>query len=505
MNGEGLLDAFFVAAERRPDATALIHRGERVTYRRLADDVRRLSSAIGASLEPGEMLAFMSVRSPSAITTMLACLVAGVPYVPVDPSAPAARREMILHDSGARVLVVDDRSPIPNVTVDVVRVGDLSAAGEAATPELRRPDGDDVAFVLYTSGSTGTPKGVLTTHRNAATFLRWAHELVPVGPDDVVACYAPLHFDMHVFDVLGTLNAGATVLLVDEKNLAFPEAVLAELVQEGPTVMYAVPTAWVGLAGTAGMRAHGMPSLRTLMYSGEEYPVARLRQLLELVSPERVVNVYGPVETNAVTALVLGEEHLAMDRIPIGLPFGGSRVILVDDGGAVVEGEDIEGEITVATPTLSPGYLNDPELTARSRMVVDLDGAPIEVYRTGDFGLWRDGLLHFRGRRDGRVKTRGFRVELGEVEARLLAHPAVRTAVVVARPHQDWTHELVGWVVLRGDASDAAARDLARWCREILPPYMVPRVIEVLATVPRTSTGKIDRDGLRRRAVEMAR
>ncbi|MEU8001119.1 amino acid adenylation domain-containing protein [Catellatospora sp. NPDC049111] len=490
---ERLSERFLAVAEQQPEATALVYRDLLMSYAELQRQVLRLGRAIGADGDSAP-LALHATKTPGTVAAMLACLTVGVPYVPIDPAAPPARREAILRDSGAKALVFDDGAGArpelgDGCAVPVAAVGDLLAQPVEDTPLAP----SHIANVLYTSGSTGVPKGVLTTHANAVTFLRWAHDLIPVGPGDVVACYAPLHFDMHIFDLFGTLSQGATILLLDDRTLLFPEVVCRTLREQHATSMYAVPSAWIGLLRSTALADGGLPELRTLMYSGEEFPVPPLRELADRLPGVRIVNIYGPVETNAVTALDVTAEHLRRDRIPIGLPFGDSLVFVVGPDGQVLTAPGEEGEIVVHTATMCEGYLGDPAATAASRLTVRVGGADYETYRTGDFGCWdADGLLHFRGRRDGRIKTRGFRVELGEVEARLAAHPAVREAVVTARPHPERTHELIAFATLRTPDGVSAA-ELTAWCREFLPAYMLPREIHLLDDLPRTGTGKADR------------
>ncbi|KAA6202465.1 amino acid adenylation domain-containing protein [Streptomyces parvus] len=498
---ERLTDRILAVADAHPDATALIFRGERTGYGALAQRARALAAAVQGTAAP---VALHATKTPGTVAAMLGCLLAGVPYVPIDPSVPAARRELLLRDSGARLLLVDDGAPgVRPPALDGSSAAVAVPLGRLEKEAPRGPaDGEPsgIANILYTSGSTGRPKGVLTTHTNAVTFLRWAQDLIGVRADDVVACYAPLHFDMHVFDLFGTLSRGAAVLLLDDRTILFPEAVCRVLREEGATSMYAVPSAWIGLLRSASLAEGGLPRLRTLMYSGEEFPVPPLRELAALLPQAGIVNIYGPVETNAVTALAVRPEHLRLDRIPIGLPFGDSKVFLIDPAGRVLTEPGAEGEIVVHTATMCEGYLGDPVMTAASRITVESGGETYETYRTGDFGTWdADGLLHFRGRRDGRIKTRGFRVETGEVEAGLGTHPAVEDVVVSTRPHPERTHELIAFVTLRTPGSLASA-ELVAWCRKLLPAYMVPRELRILDGLPRTGTGKADRVALKQLA-----
>jgi amino acid adenylation domain-containing protein len=504
---ERITDAILATCREQPDAIALRFRGTAVSYGDLRDRVLTLADQLAAEAA-GAPVALHSAKSPNIVIAMLACLAAGMPYVPVDPTSPPLRRARILGDCGARLFLVDTASGarMPDLGEATATVAELGPDGLLAGHHDRAvragasladdAEAGSIAFVLYTSGSTGKPKGVRTSHLNSLTFLGWAQDLVGVTSSDVVSCYAPLHFDMHIFDIYGSLAQGATVVLLDDRTIIFPEAACRTIHDEGVTIAYAVPSAWIAIQQTAAMGAHGLPALRTVMYSGEEYPAKYLRALAASVPQARIINIYGPVETNAVTALDVTPEQLRADRIPIGLPFGQSRVYLLDAEGNVITSPGPVGELVVDTPTAFVGYVGDEAMTRAAFVPVDIGGQCVSCYRTGDFACWdATGLLHFRGRRDGRVKTRGFRVEVGEVEACLLAKPGVAAAVVVARPHQDWTNELVAFVV-----AEAAAAELVAWCRQRLAPYMVPREIVVTDSLPLTPTGKADRVELARRA-----
>lgn len=500
-------DGFLARAHEQPDATAFLFGDSCITYADLKDVAARIASTLSEPSKRHAPVAIHATKTPRTVGCMLGCLMAGIPYVLVDPGIPAARRTLILSDCGASLILFDDSSGGPPLfgptDEDEMEIAEISSIMDGCRPR-RRDDAslaiDDVAYILYTSGSTGKPKGVAASHTNAVTFMCWAQELVGVRPADVVACFAPLHFDMHIFDLFGSLAAGASVLLVEDRATVFPEAVCGSLQQANASVLYAVPSAWINLLHSEAFHLGGLPSLRKLMYSGEEFPVGYLRQLARAVPSADIFNIYGPVETNAITALEVTEAHLAAERVPIGLPFGGSDVFLVDEENRVISDVDVEGEIVVSSPTVSPGYVNDAVLTAASRAHIDAGGTRYEVFRTGDFGL-RDasGLLHFRGRRDGRVKSRGFRIELGEVEARIMTHPKVGDAAVVTRPHRDWTCELVAFASPELGAT-IESTELMRWCREALPSYMLPREFVLLDHLPRNATGKIDRPELARRA-----
>jgi acyl-coenzyme A synthetase/AMP-(fatty) acid ligase len=299
------------------------------------------------------------------------------------------------------------------------------------------------------------------------------------------------------------MGAGATVVLAGDREVFFPQAI-ADLVRtDRITQFMAVPSAWIGLLRLdPGDGPDPLASLRVIVYSGEEFPASWLRKLAERLPKARIINVYGLVETNSVIGYELQPEHLALDRVPLGYPLGPNHVYLLGADGVPSTGPGVQGEIAVHGPSLSPRYLNDPVTTeATWSELVEADGTRRACFRTGDFGEYgADGIIHYRGRRDARVKTRGHRVELGDVEAALASHPGVLLAVAVPRPRADVTNELVAFV--ESNEESLGESEMIAWARQQLPAYMVPREIVVTDSVPRTATGKADRQTLLRQVLD---
>jgi L-proline---[L-prolyl-carrier protein] ligase len=502
------------AAARHQDAPAIVQDGEVLSYGRLLAWAERLAEIFVAALPAGGRIALNLHKSASAVAAMIGALLAGCTYVPIDPASPMMRRRFILQDSMAMALVVDAaaadewmREPPPQLALLLGSCPDLPAVHRASLdpPERqRRPQfapfrparSSDLAYILYTSGSTGEPKGVMITHGNAAGFVTWALDQFDIGPSDRIAVHAPLHFDLPVLDIYAGLARGACLFLVDDMTARFPQALLGLLRGHEISMLYAVPSALTALVARSTLVRNGLPSLRLLLYAGEEFQAASLARLMKAVPHARVFNLYGPIETNVVTMHELPEVPEPGQRIPIGRAVPGTRIFLVGNDGAAISEKGQQGEIAVSGPTVSPGYLNRPQLTAQTRLVVRHGGKEWPAYRTGDFGIWRDdGLLQFLGRRDGVVKTRGFRVDLGDVEAALSAHPGVAEVAVIAVPHPEYTTRLLGFVVpAPGAYIDEPA--LVAWCRHRLPLYMVPERISLRERLPHTSTGKIARRAL---------
>jgi acyl-coenzyme A synthetase/AMP-(fatty) acid ligase len=325
--------------------------------------------------------------------------------------------------------------------------------------------------------------------------VEWAVEEFAVSPDDRLSSHAPLHFDLSTFDLFAAALAGAPVVLVPPETSVFPAA-LRQFIEVGEiTVWYSVPSILSMLALRGGL-AHGdLPRLRCLLFAGEVFPTKYLRRLMELLPHVRFANLYGPTETNVCTwyeVPILPEEMT--EAIPIGKAIANVEVFAVtEEGRSVARGE--VGELYVRGPTVMRGYWGDLDRTARSLVPDPRGGVSREtVYRTGDLvAEMEDGNYRFLGRRDSQIKSRGYRIELGDIEAALHGHEVVLECAVVPIPDELVTNRIKAYVATRGAVSKG---DLISFCAERIPPYMIPELFEFRDVLPKTSTGKIDRQAL---------
>lgn len=472
------------AAHRTPGAPAVACGADRATY----GEVDRLADAYAAALHAqgvrrGDRVVVHSDKSVRTIAALQAVLRLGAAYVPLDGGAPADRARFVAEDCDARAAFADTAERTEAVAGGGARPVVRLDAEPAPAPGARAFDGpaspDALAYILYTSGSTGRPKGVRISHANALAFVDWAVGELAAQPEDVFANHASLGFDLSVLDLYGAFAAGACVVLVPRGLERAPRELVALLVRERISVWYSVPSALMLMMREGGLLdAPPPPRLRAVLFAGEPFPIAHVRRLAAWTDAP-LLNLFGPTETNVCTFHRVRPEDLERDvPVPIGVACSGDRVSVLDEHGAPVpDGE--EGELVVDGPTVMLGYHGrDPQRGP---------------YRTGDIVRRRpDGTLDYAGRRDHQVKVRGNRVELGEVESAIAAHPDVEeVAVLVAG--QAVEARLIAFVAGERPPGTIGVK---RACADRLPASMVPDAVQRLERLPRTPNGKVDRAAL---------
>ena len=503
------------SAERYPERPAIWARGRSLAYRELEERSNQLAHLLrDRGLRRGDRVGLYFPKAVESVAAMFGVLKAGGVYVALDPSAPAQRIEYIIQNCGIRALVstgekLDGLNPaeIPSLEFSVLaeekpatletRIpwSALSAFTSARPPEPAQPTTHDLAYIIYTSGSTGRPKGVMLTHENALTFINWCAETFTIRPEDHLSNHAPLHFDLSVFDVYNAIEAGACTYMIPEDVQLFPASLTRFIVTQGISVWYSVPSALVFLILHGKLASLDLSRLRLILFAGEVFPMKYLKQLAELVPHADLYNLYGPTETNVCTYYKVDRAKLAtMERLPIGRACANTEVFAVDDQDQIVTEPGREGELFVRGPAVTPGYWGDPDKT--HKMVVPNRFQPHfeeKLYRTGDLVRLRaGGDYDFFGRRDSQIKSRGYRIELGEIESVLLAHAGVREAALVAIPDEEIGARLRAFVAPH-NGTELSAAELHEHCASRLPHYMIPERIDLRESLPKTSTGKIDR------------
>jgi len=329
----------------------------------------------------------------------------------------------------------------------------------------------------------------MISHQNALAFVDWAASEFAVAADDRLSSHAPLHFDLSIFDVFAAMKGCAAVVLVPDGTSTFPIRLAQWIEANRITVWYSVPSILTLLLLKGRLDQRDLRNLRLVLFAGEVFPVKYLRGVMRALPHAGFANLYGPTETNVITCYrVPAPPAEDAAPIPIGRPCSGAEITVVDDTGAPVDAAAVPGELHARGPTVAQGYWGDPERSARGFA----DGER-RLYRTGDI-VTRDGDGNYRliGRRDRMIKSRGYRIELDEIETLLIAHPSVKEAAVVVVPDDLIGNRILGFVAV-GHGANEHGGTLRDYCLQKLPRYMVPESFTLCDQLPKTSTGKIDR------------
>jgi amino acid adenylation domain-containing protein len=486
--------------ERTPNAVAVVLDDARLTYRELNRRANQLAHHLRAMGVGHETRVGVCVaRSLDMVVGLLAVLKAGGAYVPLDPTYPLARLGFMLTDARPEVLLTQEQI-LPRLGAcasSVLRFDrDGGAwAGEQDTNPAASTIPDHLAYVIYTSGSTGRPKGVLVAHRGVVNYLAFLAKTYGLGPADAVLQVASLSFDSSVRDFFGPLSTGACIVLMRDDEVSDPWAVLTKIERHGVTRILAItPSMLRVLLATAEEEGRSAESIRTILVSGEALHASDVARARTFAGNALIVNQYGPTETTMIaTGHPAGAAKSAPGVVPVGRAIDNVQVYVLDgDLNPVPAG--VAGEVHIGGVGVARGYLNRPDLTAEKFIPSPFSGeAGARLYKTGDLGRFvTDGTLEWLGRIDRQVKIHGIRVELGEIEAMLCEHPAVREAVVTMQGADPDDQRLAAYVVA-ASGTVADRRDLRRFLQDRLPRYMVPLDFVAVAALPRTPNGKVDR------------
>ncbi|MET8468662.1 amino acid adenylation domain-containing protein [Streptomyces sp. NPDC006422] len=477
-------------AAATPDAVAAVFADQNLTYRQLNERANALAHRMRErGVGPDERVGIALPRSLDLLVANLAVLKAGGACVPVDPTYPAARRRLIAEDAGLRLLVrAAGGEPGAEGDAPVLDVGPESAA--TGPPDLADPA--HIAWVLYTSGSTGRPKGVAMSHRALLNQVRWQRRQGPAGGGRTLQ-WAALSFDIFYQEMLTTLAAGDTLVLVGEEVRHDFERLLGVIDAQRVERVFMPFVALRGMAELAVRRGRFPRSLRAVLTAGEQLQATpAIREFFTRLPGCALFNQYGPIEVHLATSHRLGDDPGRWPALPpIGSPFDNVRAYVLDSRLRPVP-PGVTGELFVGGAALARGYLGRPALTAE-RFLPDPFGDGTRMYRTGDQARWNAaGQLEFVGRLDDQVKIRGFRVEVGEIESVLAGHPHVLECAVAAHAYGAGDRRLVAYVVPE-PACPPTAADLRAFLADRLPDYMVPPVYRTLEKLPHTPSGKLSR------------
>ncbi|WP_223632535.1 non-ribosomal peptide synthetase [Corallococcus sp. EGB] len=491
-----LVQAFEAQAATRPDAIAVRHGAQALTYAELDARANRLAWTLkeqGVGPDAPRVGVCLP-RSIDLIVSLVAILKAGGAYVPLDPDYPADRLALMISDAKVHRIITSTvtSSRFSSDSVGCIRVDALEATAHSGSPyDPARFHPQEPAYVIYTSGSTGRPKGVCVPHQ-AVMRLVMDPDYISFGPEDRVAQAATVSFDASTFEVWGALLNGATLVLFSKEDVIDPATLARGLRDERITALFLTTALFNHVTR---MEPTAFNGLSTLLFGGEASDPACVNRLLAHGGPRRLVHVYGPTENTTFSTWRLVTEPVT-GTVPIGHPVSNSTAYVLDAHLHPVP-PGIVGELFVGGDGLAWGYWERPDLTAAAFIPHPFASTPgARLYRTGDLVRQRhDGVFDFVGRRDHQVKVRGFRIEPGEIEAVLRQHPAVREALVLVREDSPGDKRLVSYVTFRDTVT---ASDLRAHVHASLPSHMVPSAFVLMDAMPLNANGKVDRRALPR-------
>jgi len=499
------------SAREHPDRIAVVDPSGRTwTYRELDETSSRVAGFLAANgVAPGDRVGAIAPKSAEVVATLFGIMKAGAAYVPADYTAPSTRNRTLLADCAVTAVFLDpscadivsewphERRPVVcwlpgsvETPAEGIAWADAVAAAPLAPSRLAAPEG--LAYILYTSGSTGVPKGVKLTHRNATAFVDWCSDEFGPEPTDRFSSHAPFHFDLSVLDLYVSLKHGAALYLVSESLGKTPQDLAAFIATNRLTMWYSTPSILSLLAQFGGLDKLDCSSLRVVQFAGEVFPVKHLRSIVERWPQARFYNLYGPTETNVCTFARI-PTPIPPDRTepyPIGpvCPYCEGIVLDSFNGAEVPFGD--EGLLHIAGASLFEGYWGRPT----DELFFERDRR--RWYSTGDVvrEVVGEGYVYV-GRRDRMVKRRGYRIELGEIERGLYQHERLREVAVIAVPDASAGVKILAYLTSQPGERPSIV-ELKVFCGRVLPSYMNPDVFVFLEALPRTSTNKVDYQGL---------
>lgn len=497
-----LVSLFEQQAKAVPNHVALVCRKERFTYTEVNERANQLAHfLLSQGVKKGEIIAIIDSSSIDMVISILAILKAGAAYMPIDPQYPQDRIDFMITDSGTQWILTTEAYNHLVQTTDrvVILLEDERIAKSLQTNVTNVHTPQDLAYIIYTSGTTGLPKGVMISHRNVVRLLFNDRLQFEFTADDVWTVFHSFCFDFSVWEMYGALLYGGKLVVIPKEDARDPNAFHHTLVTEKVTVLNQTPTAFQGLIRIELAQPQAELSLRYIIFGGEPLKPIILQQWHERYPQTKLVNMYGITETTVhVTFKEVGAYEISNNISNIGKPIPTLRVYVLDaDMNAVPLG--VPGELYVSGEGVALGYLNRPELTKERFFTHTFTSAAGEqfeerLYRSGDIvRILPNGELEYAGRSDDQVKIRGHRIEIGEIIATLLKHPAIDEGTVLVREDEAGQKYLVAYYVTTVDQD---VNDIRSFLTKQLPAYMIPNYLIPLSAFPMTSNGKIDKKAL---------
>jgi amino acid adenylation domain-containing protein len=510
------------AAAKYPDRKAIIFKDLNINYQDLEEMSNKLAhTLVETGIKRGDRVGIFIDKSISSVLSVFGILKSGGMYVPIPTDAPKKRIEYIVNNCGItnlisvpekvsqleslfpgdcpfnNIILVGFKAPASNLRANIITWETILSSTETVPPSLNSVD-RDLAFILYTSGSTGDPKGVMTSHLNALTYVNWATEFFNIRKEDKVAGHSPLQFNLSIFDIFATFKAGATLVIIPDGTAIFPIK-LAELIEnEKISIWYSVPSILVLLVNFGKLERFKFSNLRLVIFAGEIFQMKYLRKLKKYLPSTELYHQYGQTEAYPSTyyhVTDLPDDDAA--RIPIGKPVPNFDVFALDENNLLISRPGDIGEVYVFGSSVAQGYWGDSEKTNAAFVENPFKkGSRDKAFKTGDLvTVDENGNFVFLSRKDNMIKSRGYRIELNEIEVVISSHPKVKEVAVIDVPDELIGSKIVAYLVPFED-DKLTTDDIIEHCSTRLPRYMIPE-IGFQKSLPRTSTGKIDKKTLK--------
>ncbi|OCL27784.1 hypothetical protein U472_04325 [Orenia metallireducens] len=487
---ETLQEIFEKQVAKNPNQVAVKLGDKQLTYLELNERANQLARSLRArGVKAGKVVGLMVERSLDMMVGIWGIIKSGATYLPIEPNYPKDRIDYMLEDSQVQILVghtqLIDQIDYTGEVIDITDIN-LYQGDKSNLENINSPD--DIVYMVYTSGTTGKPKGILTMHYNISRVVKNTN-YIDINSEDRILQLSNYAFDGSTFDIYGALLNGAKLVMVSKDNLLEINK-LSNLIKEEEITIFFVTTALFNVLVDNNLEA--LKGVRKILFGGERISVPHARKALDYLGKEKLIHVYGPTETTVyATYYYINEIDEKADNIPIGSPLANTELYVLDKNNNL-QPIGVPGELCIAGDGLAKGYLNRPEKTAE--VFVDNPFGEGKMYRTGDLvRMLGDGNVEFIGRIDHQVKIRGFRIELGEIQSKLLEHPAIKEAIVIAKGENGSVSYLCGYITGNKEFTIAELRE---FLAEDLPDYMIPAYFVQLEQMPLTQNGKIDRKRL---------
>ncbi len=474
-----------------------------LTWHELNYNSSCLAAYLSRTLQTKRPLIVYGHKHPYMLVCFLACAKSGRAYCPIDISVPQSRVQAIVEEVKPEQILATEEWGLPYENVLPLASLESIIQSESHTIEKEKyVSAEDVFYIIFTSGSTGIPKGVQITRDCLDHFVDWATKLGSGLPENAVCTYinqAPFSFDLSVMDVYLSLYMGGTIWALSKETQCDMKNLLQSLENSESDIWVSTPSFAELCLSDKKFSEALMPKLKRFLFCGETLSNGTVLRLQKAFPKAEIINTYGPTEsTVAVTQILVDAEvQKRWSPLPVGKEKPGTWIFIMDENGKELpEGE--KGEIVIVGDTVSIGYWNNREMTEKAFGTYLIDGKEYRLYRTGDKGYKKEGLLFYCGRLDLQIKLHGYRIELEDIESNIRRLPKVSQAAVLPVYQGGQVKYLTAFLAMKGQVTDAFTKGQAirESLKEYLPDYMIPRKIKFLETLPMTNNGKVDRRAL---------